>query len=275
MAPGMCPPLFSPPAIQSAAKAPYIDVMTFARPNTRDRMKAALGVAAFHALLGYAFIVGLAVHVPVALSDDLKIFDISLPPAPPVPPKTPARHERSRKRAGAASPPNLKAKATDVVAPLPVVRLEAPPPLVSAPTPSIGEQRSLGAAPIPGPGTGSGGRGIGTGSGGSGDGEGDGGETTPHQIRGRLKNSDYPQWAAEANIGGTVSVRFSVQIDGRATDCFVTRSSGSARLDDYTCGLIEQRYRFKPSRDRYGKPVRSAVIEDHTWEIDRDEPPRP
>ena len=59
---------------------------------------------------------------------------------------------------------------------------------------------------------------------------------------------------------------YTVETDGRATRCQITRSSGSAELDETTCRLIEQRFRFDPSRDRYGRPVRSRIVQDHNWE---------
>ena len=64
-----------------------------------------------------------------------------------------------------------------------------------------------------------------------------------------------------------MSVRYRVGTDGRASDCVATRSSGSRALDDLTCRLIEQRFRFAPSRDRTGRAVRSIIVEDHSWMV--------
>jgi protein TonB len=142
-----------------------------------------------------------------------------------------------------------------------------PPPVVVAPIAGTGSDASAGAARIPGPGPGSGGIGNGTGSGDRGNGDGDGGFTAPRQIKGRLKDSDYPRAAGEAGASGTVSVRFVVLTNGRVTDCEITHSRGNAALDDTTCRLIEQRFRFDPSRDADGRPVESMVAENHSWEI--------
>ena len=50
---------------------------------------------------------------------------------------------------------------------------------------------------------------------------------------------------------------------------------GNPELDAVTCRLIQQRYRFRPSLDPGGRPVRSQVVEDHSWvTIDDPEPPR-
>ena len=36
-------------------------------------------------------------------------------------------------------------------------------------------------------------------------------------------------------------------------------------LDDTTCRLITERYHFRPSLDPAGRPVRSQIVEDHSW----------
>jgi protein TonB len=137
-------------------------------------------------------------------------------------------------------------------------------PIVAAPIPAQGDERSSGASPLPGPGTGSGGQGVGTGSGRYGDGPGGGG-MGPRQIKGRIRNSDYPHSAVEAGANGMVSVRYTVAIDGRVTRCIVTGSSGNADLDSTTCRLIQQRFVFHPARDAYGRPVQADIVEDHEW----------
>jgi periplasmic protein TonB len=247
--------------------------MATAETLNRDRVKAALGAAALQALLGYGLIVGLGVALPGTAATSLKLFAIA-PPAPPVPPP-PAQRRRPdpapQRRPQGGAPPNLRAEPTEIVAPKPVIPL--PPPLPAAEIAGLGSDRSAGAAEIAGPGTGSGGRGAGSGRGyGDGDGDGDGGDgVPPRRIRGRLRDSDYPASAWEAGIGGTVSVIYRVGVDGRVSDCAVTRSSGSGALDALTCRLIEQRFRFEPSRDPRGRPVTARIVEDHEW-IVRDDP---
>ncbi len=123
-----------------------------------------------------------------------------------------------------------------------------------------------GASDRPGPGEGAGGQGNGAGGGGYGDGDGD---VPPRLIKGRLKFSDLPPDLRDGGIAGTVSVRYDVDISGRVGDCIITASSGSAELDKLTCQLIQRRFRFDPSRDPEGQPVRSTIEENHRWEIDR------
>ncbi|MBW8852717.1 MAG: TonB family protein [Xanthomonadales bacterium] len=119
-------------------------------------------------------------------------------------------------------------------------------------------------------GTGSGGAGNGNGGGGGAGGAGDG--TPPQRIGGGISDRDYPHELSDAGISGTVSVRYRVGIDGRARDCMVTRSSGSAALDAHTCALIERRFRFRPSRDADGRPVPSIIVENHSWIMPPPEP---
>jgi len=249
-------------------------IMAVVQTDANDRIRGALGAAAVQVLLGYALIVGLAVEIPASVDDGLKLFSIA-PEPPPRREKIVPPAKRSKRPEGAASPPNLKAKATEIAAPVPVIQLMAPPPVVAALKPGIGAAPFSGASNIRGPGTGSGGQGDGTGSGDGGDGDGGGGEDTPPRWRkGRLSNSDYPETLGVAGAGGTVSVRYTVATTGRVTACAVTRSSGHSALDDLTCRLIRQRFVFEPSRDPDGRPVPSVVVENHEWVVeDSPEPP--
>jgi protein TonB len=47
--------------------------------------------------------------------------------------------------------------------------------------------------------------------------------------------------------------------------CRLDRSSGVPELDSLTCRLMQQRFRFRPSTDRYGRPIRDEVDWDHDW----------
>ena len=239
-----------------------------------DKVKSAIAVIAIHLLLGYVFLNGLAMTMPEQLQNSLDVFDV-LPDRPPPPPEAikPLRRKAPRK-AGAAAPPNIRSRATEIVAPPPVVVLPVPQPVVVAPIPSVGVQSTSGAAPLPGPGTGSGGQGNGTGSGDGGDGDGGGGGGSPMaQIGGRIRDSDYPRSAVESGFEGTVFVRYVVGVNGRATGCRVLRSSGSPDLDATTCNLIEQRFRFRPARNFQGSKIPTVVNnEDHHWVIARRAP---
>lgn len=230
-----------------------------------DRLKSALAVAALHALLGYALITGLGAQVAGEASERLRIFDLTEEPPPPIE-EAVAVDAQAKDPEGAAAPPSPKAKATPTAAPPPKVRIEAPTPLIAAPTPNIGSDPSTGAADVKGPGTGSGGIGMGTGSGRGGSGAGGGGiASKARHIKGRLVNSDYPRAASRARASGTVFVRFTVGADGRTSGCTVTQSSGNTDLDRTTCRLIEKRFRYDPARDAPGRPVPSPMGWKQVW----------
>ena len=122
-------------------------------------------------------------------------------------------------------------------------------------------------APASGGGSGTGpaiGSGSGGGTGGQGYGADDGGGTDLEKIAGDILPSDYPE-----SLSGTgarrVSVTFTVETNGRVTNCRVTRSSGIPQLDALTCRLMEERFRFRPSTDRYGRPIADDVDWDQDW----------
>jgi len=68
----------------------------------------------------------------------------------------------------------------------------------------------------------------------------------------------------------SVTVTFTVQVNGRATGCRISRSSGIPELDELTCRLIEKRFRFRPSLNRFGRPFPDEVDWDHDWIAGRD-----
>lgn len=221
-------------------------------------------------MLGYAFLTGLGTQIPTGVPNPLKTFDV-LAERPPPPAKTKVSRTKSVRRQGASAPRNLKSKAAEIVASTIPVLL--PPPVIAASVSGAGSDPSAGASNLRGPGTGSGGQGTGTGSGRSGNGDGGGG--TPLRWRaGRIKDSDYPRGALDAGASGIVKLRFTVGANGRVTDCTVTASSGNAELDETTCRLIRQRFRYTPSTDSAGRPVPDTVTGEHEWTLYRpDDPP--
>ena len=253
--------------------------MSYTASSRADRSKAALGAAALTAALGAGLVWGLAVHQRAAEAPALAVFQVPPAAPPPEKPKPVPQRVRSGRPEGEASPPNLRAEPTEVVAPVPLVPVPVPPPVVAAPVAGTGAMPSAGNAEVAGPGYGSGGVGNGRGSGGQGDGDGDGGgraETPPEWVRGRIRDSDFPDALAETGAGGTVGVRYTVWTDGRVVDCEITRSSGNRLLDATTCRLIRERFRFKPSRDRQGRAVAAAIVENHEWLVEQLPPdPKP
>ena len=255
---------------------------------TEDRIKSGIAVAAFHALIGYALIMGLGIDLASAVEDRLKIFSVPPEALPPPleetkPPQEPTKEKAERVKAapkdpeGAAAPPNIKSKPTEIVAPKPEIKLPVPSPVIAAPVAGPGAAATSGNAPVFGPGTGAGGIGNGTGSGRFGGGGGGGGgagvATEARYVAGGVRDSDYPREARIAGIQGSVLMRFLITPQGRVGECRVTRSSGNRGLDQATCQLMQQRLRYRPARDLYGRPVPSWVPGEHEWFL-RQEPDR-
>jgi Ca-activated chloride channel family protein len=66
--------------------------------------------------------------------------------------------------------------------------------------------------------------------------------------------ADYPPISIRLQEQGTVSIKYSVEPDGRVGDCAVETSSGKPRLDSAAC-LIAQRWLFKPATGLAGTPL--------------------
>jgi protein TonB len=243
--------------------------MGFAFLQGRDRAAAAAGAALFHALLGFALLIGLRgefANAPAA--ESLKLITLEeLPPPPPVVsiPDKPTRTEE-----GAAAPPSLKANPSPVVAPKTPLPVEPVLPTVDKALPvPPGSDTSAGVSSTEGVGSGTGGEGMGSGSGGSGSGSGGGGAREATRIAGALANRDYPRSALRERAEGNVAVRYTIRPDGRVEDCRIMRSSGYKELDETTCRLIEKRFRYRPALDRSGRAVAATEYKSYDWYLPR------
>ena len=233
----------------------------YGQPARRgDRVIAIILVALVHVGLALALLNGFTVRIDPHAESTIQLIDVRLPPAPPPPPPPPppkqpqkARREAAAKavvapKGGTKAPEKVKRAA-------PVV----PQPKVVLPVPKVAS--GGGSAGRGGP---SAGFGAGGGQGGNGDGDGDGG-TDLYQIAGGIGPQDYPPALRDRGIGGRVSVTFTVAPSGRVTNCAVTRSSGVPQLDQLTCRLIQQRFVYRPSTDRLGRPIVGYVDHDQSW----------
>ena len=218
---------------------------------------ALAGVLLVQLGIGLVLFRGLQVHaIPPASELVSHLIDVTLPPPPPVVPPKPVPRPKPMPKHEAAAPAPRQPNPGGSPGPTP--HAQAIVPKVAVPAPA--------AAPADG-GRGSGasvGAGAGGANGTAGAGEDEGG-TDLEKIAGDIYNSDYPPNLANAGVGGRVSVAIGVGIDGRVTSCRVSRSSGNSQLDSLTCRLIEQRYRFRPSIDRYGRPIPDEADVDQDW----------
>lgn len=222
----------------------------------RERAYALAAVVLVQAVLAVALLSGL--HVDLRRPGDAveRLVDIALPKPPPPPPPVVEPVSKPRHRQSAAPK----------AAPLPIGGSKGPKPrpAPASVTPVVAVKPA--AAPSGG-GTGGGpavGTGAGGGAGGNGAGDDEGG-TDLEQIAGSITASDYPRHLREAGVGGRVSFLFTVEPNGRVGRCTVTRSSGVPELDELTCRLIQQRFLYRPSTDRYGRPVEDEVEGEHDW----------
>ncbi len=216
--------------------------------HDRNRAFALAGAIGVHLLaIALLLIVRSPATSPAAPQQALVAVPLREPPPPP--PRPPER----------ATKPEAPAPASRGVnrAPSP----PKPPIVLAPPTP---------AAPSVDPGSGAGsgagaGAGSGSGEGGSGSGTGGGRVTPPVRVAGALTNADYRRTRPPQGAAGTVFVSYRVRADGAVDRCTVLQSSGYAVLDEATCRLIEQRFRFQPARDAEGRPIDWDVRTDYTW----------
>ena len=214
--------------------------------HDRNRAFGLAGAIGVHVL---AIALLLSVRSPAGLPKASGRALVAVPlrePPPPPPPPPPVQADEpappSRGVNEAPSPP-------------------APPIVLAPPVPA---EPSI----DPGSGAGSGSgtsAGSGSGQGGSGSGEGGGAVTPPVRIAGALTNADYRRTRPPEGAAGTVVVSYRIRTDGRVGRCSVLRSSSYAVLDDATCRLIEQRFRFEPARDAGGRAIDWEVRTDYTW----------
>jgi protein TonB len=237
--------------------------------SPRERTASALAAFAIVLLLAFALIFGL--RVGAVVRDPVALVSVLFRPTEPPPrpePKARARPAERRAAKGEAGQRNLRNQATPIVAPK-VIPLIVPPPVVVATQAGTGQAVQTGASDRAGPGQGAGGAGDGNGNGGGGNGgDGDGGAVVgPRQIRGKLSFHDLPEGLLAPGSEARVGVRYAVNVDGSVSDCRADEPSGIPQLDVLACRLIEQRFRFRPARDRAGHPVRTTIVEAHSWFI--------
>ena len=221
----------------------------------RERFIALAAVVLVQLALGIALLRGLKVEMthPADIVQRLVEVALAKPPPPPPPVRPPPKPQHHQEAAPKAEPNKLGGSP----GPKPA---HAPPSV----TPVVAVKPT--AAPSGG-GTGTGpalGSGAGGGTGGNGYGEDEDGSDLEH-IAGEIGRGDYPPDLGRAGIGGRVSVTLTVEPTGRVGQCRITRSSGVPQLDALTCRLMLPRFRFRPSTDRYGRPIRDEVDWDHDW----------
>ncbi|RJF90679.1 energy transducer TonB [Sphingomonas cavernae] len=211
------------------------------RSQGSSRTIAIVIVALLHAVLGYAFVTGLAYNVVKKAAEDLNVFDVEDEPPPPEEEPPPP-------------PPDKPIEPPPVVSPPPIVQTNvAPPPIIQtqAVAPPVFTPAPVAAPPPPPP--------------------------APPRVAkkaeqrgGSISDADYPPAAVRAGDAGTTTVRFTVGADGRVSACDVTGSSGSSILDAETCKLILRRFRYRPAEDAGGAKIAETKTQRVTWRLPKD-----
>jgi len=199
--------------------------------------------------------------VPQAVKDSITAISLELTQQPE--PDPPVDKVEEIEPEGASGAEAAKAKPKEVSAP--PVKVPKPEATKIPPAASTGDANQSGAA-NEGTGTGGGGPGIGTGSGGQGSGSGG----IPYarraeKIAGEIRTRDYPRSSRDEREGAYVIIHYTVGPDGRPRDCRVARSSGNAEVDQITCRLAIERFRYRPAIDGNGNPTSEKVGWKQWW----------
>ena len=237
-----------------------------------NRAVSALASIAIVAGIGAMMVFGLQAGRIEQVTQALEAIDLIPPQPSPTPtPTPPPKVTQKSAPKGDPGQHNLKNQATQIVAVKPPVIILEPPPVVVATTPAnVGNATQSGASDRAGPGQGAGGFGSGLGGGGNGgDGDGINQEAPPRPIRDRLAYKYIPDDVGEPGETVSLGVVYIVGPDGHVSNCKVDRTSGYPRFDRLACQLIEERFLFRPARDRSGRAVSTRVGQDHYWEIPR------
>jgi protein TonB len=228
------------------------------------RLWAIVIVALLHALIGYAFVTGLATTVLEKVQEDLKTFDVEEPPPPEEePPPPPPDQPQPTTPPPVTAPPmqrlqtNNPIRAQDVREDITFTKEapkddrpaeSGPPPTRTCPDGSVIPATS--ACPPPP--------------------KADPPRQPPRAATlrsGSISDDDYPASALRAEAQGTTTARFTIGTDGRVTSCSVTGSSGNSALDQTTCRLIQQRFRFRPAVGADGNPTTETRSQRIVWRL--------
>ena len=87
------------------------------------------------------------------------------------------------------------------------------------------------------------------------------------QRSGSIAASDYPRSALRHNSQGRATITFTINPQGSVERCELVRSAGDASLDERSCTLVTQRYRYEPARDASGRAIPQIAIANIVWRL--------
>ncbi|MDB5688540.1 MAG: energy transducer TonB [Sphingomonas bacterium] len=221
--------------------------MAYADQQMSSRKIVAIGlVVLLHAIIGYAFITGLAYSVVKKTMADLKTFDVEEAPPPPEEKPPPPPPEQKVEPPPLVTPPPIVRSPVVVAAPMQMVR-EAPPVVITPTAPPAPPPPPAPPAPK---------------------------LASPASPRGNpgswVTSDDYPSRALREEKEGVTGISFDIMPDGRVANCQVTSSSGTPELDQATCTNFVRRARYKAAVDDAGKPMQTSASQRVRWEIPKD-----
>lgn len=76
----------------------------------------------------------------------------------------------------------------------------------------------------------------------------------------------YPTISQRLGEQGTTSMEVAINTEGTVTECKVTKSSGSERLDTAACTYVQSHWRWKPPT-REGQPVAVSTNVNVKWDL--------
>lgn len=210
------------------------------RNDGGSRVVAIVIVALIHAVIGYAFVTGLAYKYVKQVTDKLDTFDVAPPPPPPPdePPPPP--------------PPDQPQTPPPVVSPPPIVRNPNPPPQTvvtvrEAPPQQVYAPPAPPAPPPPPR--------VSQAAGARGD------ESS------WVTQDDYPPAALREEKEGTSVIAWTINTQGRVENCRTTQTSGSTDLDEAACRALTRRGRYTPAKDENGNPIATTKSRRVRWVI--------
>ncbi|MBK8272154.1 MAG: energy transducer TonB [Sphingomonadales bacterium] len=86
-------------------------------------------------------------------------------------------------------------------------------------------------------------------------------------TEGYISDNDYPPEAIRNYAEGTVVVKFTISTNGRVPVCEIAESSGSDVLDDTSCKLIRDRFRYTPAKGSDGKAIPETRTQRIKWRL--------
>ena len=209
-----------------------------------NKITALIIVAILHVAVGYALVTGLAYEAIKKVKEVTSAVNIEEEKPPEEPPPPP--------------PPKQDQPPPPIVAPPPPISFNAPAPQVQTvneapPIPAPPAPVALPAPPAPPP-----------------------PRFTPKAAVPKRNpgnwatSNDYPSRALREEREGTTGFRVTIGTDGKVIDCEITRSSGSADLDEATCSNVRRRARFTPATDGDGNPTTGSYSNSIRWVIPKD-----